>query len=40
LEDLGKTNAKARSADPRRFIEPRFLKELDDNGFIAQLYGK
>jgi NitT/TauT family transport system substrate-binding protein len=40
LEDLGKTNAKARGADPRRFIEPRFLKELDDNGFIAQLYGK
>jgi NitT/TauT family transport system substrate-binding protein len=38
LEDLGKTNPKARGADPRRFVEPRFLKELEDQGVIAQLY--
>jgi len=38
LEDLAKTNPKARSADPKRFVEPRFLKELDDSGFAAQLY--
>jgi NitT/TauT family transport system substrate-binding protein len=38
LEDLGKTNPKARGADPRRFVEPRFLKDLEDKGVIAQLY--
>lgn len=40
LEDLAKTNSKAKGADPRRFIEPRFLKELEDSGVVAQLYGK
>ena len=40
LEDLAKTNAKAKGADPRRFIEPRFLKEIEDSGFVSQLYGK
>jgi NitT/TauT family transport system substrate-binding protein len=40
LEDLGKTNSKARGADPRRFVEPRFLKELEDSGIVAQLYGR
>ena len=40
LEDLAKTNPKAQKAYPKSFVEPRFLKELEDNGFIAQLYGK
>ena len=38
LEDLAKTNPKARGVDPKRFIEPRFLKELEESGFVAQLY--
>jgi len=40
LEDLAKSNPRARGADPRRFIEPRFLKELEGSGFVSQLYGK
>ena len=40
LDDLAKTNPKAKSADPKRFIEPRFLKELEDSGFVGRLYGK
>lgn len=40
LDDLAKTNPKAKGADPRRFVESRFLKELEDSGFVAQLYGK
>jgi ABC-type nitrate/sulfonate/bicarbonate transport system substrate-binding protein len=40
LEDLAKTNPKARGADPKRFIETRFLRELEDSGFVAKLYGK
>lgn len=40
LEDLGKKNPKARAADPAGFVEPRFLKELESSGYVAQLYGK
>jgi NitT/TauT family transport system substrate-binding protein len=40
LEDLAKTNPKAKGADPKRFLEPRFLKELEDSGFVAKLYGR
>jgi ABC-type nitrate/sulfonate/bicarbonate transport system substrate-binding protein len=40
LEDLAKTNPKAKGVDPKRFVESRFLKELEDNGFVAKLYGK
>ncbi len=40
LEDLAKTNPRARGADPRRFVESRFLKELEDSGFVGQLYSR
>ncbi len=40
LEDLGKKNPKARTADSAKFIETRFLKELEASGFIADLYRK
>jgi ABC-type nitrate/sulfonate/bicarbonate transport system substrate-binding protein len=40
LEDLVRSNPKARGADPKRFIEPRFLRELEESGFVAKLYGK
>ncbi|MGH7767048.1 MAG: ABC transporter substrate-binding protein [Candidatus Binatia bacterium] len=40
LDDLAKTNPKAKGADPKRFVEARFLKELEDSGFVAKLYGK
>ena len=40
LDDLAKTNPKAKSVDPRRFIESRYLKEVEDSGFVGQLYGK
>jgi NitT/TauT family transport system substrate-binding protein len=39
LKDLEKTNPKARGVDPRSFLETRFLKELEDSGYIAKLYG-
>ena len=39
LKDLEKTNPKARGADPKSFLETRFLKELEDSGYIAKLYG-
>lgn len=40
LKDLAARNPKARSADPSSFVESRFIKELEDSGYIATLYGK
>jgi hypothetical protein len=40
LEDLSKTNPKAKGSYPRMFVESRFLKELEESGFVAQLYSK
>ena len=39
LEDLAKRNPKAKGTDAKTFVEPRFLKELEDSGFVAKLYG-
>ncbi len=39
LKDIEKTNPKARGADPKSFLETRFLKELEDSGYIDKLYG-
>ena len=39
LKDIEKTNPKAKGADPTSFLEPRFLRELEDSGYIAKLYG-
>lgn len=38
LEDFATKNPKARGADPRRLMETRFLKELEDSFFFKQLY--
>jgi NitT/TauT family transport system substrate-binding protein len=38
LDFLAKDNPRARSADPRSFIDGSLLKELDDSGFIKKLY--
>ena len=40
LEDLAPKNPKARAAKPEDFIDPRFVKELDDTGHIRRLYGQ
>jgi NitT/TauT family transport system substrate-binding protein len=40
LDDLGHSNPKAASADPKAFVDPSFVRELDTSGFIKQLYKK
>src|SRR5262245_13260047 len=40
LEPLAETDAKAKAAKPEDFVEIRFIKELDDSGFIDELYKK
>jgi len=40
LDDLAPKNPKARSADPKAFVDPSLIHELDSSGFIKQLYRK
>lgn len=38
LEPLAQTDPKAKVAKPEDFVDVRFIKELDDIGFIDDLY--
>ena len=38
LAELAEVNPKAKSADPAGLIEERFVRELDQSGFIDDLY--
>jgi ABC-type nitrate/sulfonate/bicarbonate transport system substrate-binding protein len=38
LEPLVQTDAKAKAAKPEDFVDMRFIKELDESGFIDELY--
>ena len=40
LQELAPTNPKAAQANGRDFVDMRFIKELEDSGFIKSLYGK
>jgi len=40
LQDLASTNPKAAQANAGDFVDARFVKELEDSGFIKSLYGK
>jgi NitT/TauT family transport system substrate-binding protein len=40
LDYMARTNPKAATADPKAFVDPSLIKELDSSGFIRQLYKK
>jgi ABC-type nitrate/sulfonate/bicarbonate transport system substrate-binding protein len=40
LDDLAPKNPKAATADPKAFVDPSLIRELDSSGFIKQLYKK
>jgi len=40
LDYVARTNPKAATADPKAFVDPSLIKELDSSGFIKQLYKK
>lgn len=40
LDDLAPKNPKASTADPKLFVDPSLIRELDSSGFIKQLYKK
>jgi hypothetical protein len=40
MDELAPKNPKIGSAKPEQFVELRFLKELDESGFIDRLYSQ
>ena len=40
LDDLAPRNPKAKTADPKQYVDLSFVKELESSGFIKRLYGK
>jgi len=38
LEPLAQTDPKAKAAKPEDFVDMRFIKELDESGFVDELY--
>ncbi len=40
LQDMAATNPKAAKANAKEMVDLRFVKELEDSGFIKSLYGK
>lgn len=40
LDDLAPRDPRAAAADPKAFVDPSFVRELDASGFIKQLYRK
>jgi hypothetical protein len=38
LEPLAQTDPKAKAAKPENFVDMSFIKELDESGFIDELY--
>jgi NitT/TauT family transport system substrate-binding protein len=40
LDDMAPKNPKAGAADPRSFVDPSFIQEMETSGFIKQLYKK
>jgi NitT/TauT family transport system substrate-binding protein len=36
---VAENNPRARGADPREFVEPRLVREIEASGFIKRLYG-
>ena len=37
LDDIATTNPKAKGADPKQFVDPSWMKRLEDGGFIRGL---
>ncbi|MBI4317775.1 MAG: ABC transporter substrate-binding protein [Chloroflexi bacterium] len=38
IETVAETNPKAKGADPETFVDRQFVRELEESGFIKQLY--
>jgi NitT/TauT family transport system substrate-binding protein len=40
ITQVSETNPRARGADPKDFVDPRLLREIEASGFVKRLYGE
>ena len=40
ITQVSETNPRARGADPKDFVDPRLLREIEASGFVKKLYGE
>lgn len=40
LTQVAETNPRVRNVDPKEFVEPRLLREIEASGFVKRLYGE
>jgi NitT/TauT family transport system substrate-binding protein len=40
IAEMAKVNPKAKAAAARSYVEPRFVKELEDSGYLSRLYAE
>jgi hypothetical protein len=40
VDTLAESEPKAAKADAKKFINDRFLKKLEDEGFVQKLFGR
>ncbi|HVO92549.1 MAG TPA: ABC transporter substrate-binding protein [Terriglobales bacterium] len=40
ITQVSETNPRAKGADPKDFVDPRLLREIEASGFVKQLYGE
>jgi NitT/TauT family transport system substrate-binding protein len=40
LSQVSETNPRARGADPKDFVEPRLIREIEASGLVKRLYGE
>jgi hypothetical protein len=40
IAQIAETNPKARGIDAKNYVNERYLKRLEDEGFVKKLWGK
>jgi hypothetical protein len=40
ITQVSETNPRAKVADPKDFVDPRLLREIEASGFVKKLYGE
>jgi hypothetical protein len=40
ITQVAETNPKAKGSDPKDFVDPRLLREIEASGFVKRLYGE
>ena len=40
ITQVSESNPRAKGADPKDFVDPRLLREIEASGFVKRLYGE